>query len=495
MKKSISMVLTVTIFMTLVACSKKEERAEGPARVSILMDGNNVVESPNMVLDALAKATNTEIDMIWVTSNDRAAKFNTLLAGGTLPDIFKADVHTAQELKESNLLANVSEMLPVMAPNILADAGNIFPLCPVNNDGIYMIVSGATGWAQQLSVRTDWLKNLGMELPADLDSLYDVFHAFTYKDPDGNGKNDTFGLAAAADSSYRAFTTIFGAFGVPAGRTIILRDGSLTTWMKHPKFLDAVTYIRRLIADGLIEPDWAVIPVVDSVHKLWNGVAGAIEWECVGTTNNWYPSRYVEPVPPTFDFPIINGPDGTHGVPPVFVNYNSGWVFSAKADLEACLRIANFCCSEEGSDLLYLGVENVMYRWIDKANGVVEYLGEYADLTTHRANGGFNYWDLFTPINNAQIRTLNKQTQEGVAKAWANALPNAANVIASLQTRIEYGAEMDQVLMEMYVDLLSTRQEDIKTLYARYIKDWESAGGTEWEKEVNEAWQKQGAKN
>jgi putative aldouronate transport system substrate-binding protein len=497
MKKVVNVFLAALLLVSLAACSKKVESAKGPAKVTIFMDGNNVVESPNIVLDALGKATNTEIDMIWVTSNDREAKLNALLAGGTLPDIFKTDVATATELKEAGLLADVSKLLPTMAPNILADVGNILSVCPVNNDGTYMIISGRKEWADQLGLRTDWLKNLGMELPTDLDSLYDVFYAFTYNDPDKNGKNDTYGLAAALDTGghpFRSFSAIFGAYGIPRYSTIILQDGSLTTWVKHPEFVSAITYIRRLIAEGLAEPDWATIPYVDHVHKLWNGVAGAIECEAVGTTNNWYPARYVETPTPTFDFPIISGPGGIHGVPSVYSDYSSGFVFSAKADLEACLRVANFCCSIEGSDLLTLGVENEMYRWVDKSNGEVEYLGKYADPTTHRANGGYNYARLFIPINNAVLRTLNRQTQEAVAKAWANGLPNNANVIAPLQTRIDYGADMDQVIKEMYAELLGTK-ENVNTVYARYIREWETAGGTAWEKEVNEAWKKQGSKN
>ena len=38
-----------------------------------------------------------------------------------------------------------------------------------------------------------------MSEPTTLDELYDVIHAFTFNDPDGNGKDDTFGLAMAAD--------------------------------------------------------------------------------------------------------------------------------------------------------------------------------------------------------------------------------------------------------------------------------------------------------
>jgi putative aldouronate transport system substrate-binding protein len=465
----------------------------GPAKVSILLAGDNTPPAQNMVLDELGKATNTVIDMIYVPSADKNTKLSTMVAGGTMPDIVGIDMNTAQEFKDAKLLANVESKLSTQAPNVLKDIPlDVLRMSPANKDGIYLILNGNKGWADQLNMRTDWLKNLGMSLPTDLDSLYKVLYAFTNNDPDGNGKKDTFGLAA--NTLHRGFSTIFGAFGIPRDGTIILSDGTLTTWVKHPKFLDAITYIRKLINDGLVEPDWATIPQMDMFGKLWNGVAGAMEWECVGPTNNWMPSRYTEAVPPTFDFPIIRGPDGTHGVPSVFPNYTSGYVISAKADVDAALRIANFCKTPEASDLLYLGVENVMYRWTNKADGKFEYLGNYSDPSTHRAAGGFCYWDLFVPANNAQLRTLNKQTQDGVAQAYAEGLSNAANIIATLQSRLEYGAEMDQVINELYANVLSTRG-DVKTVYDRYIREWEVAGGTAWEKEVNAAWKAQGSRN
>jgi putative aldouronate transport system substrate-binding protein len=465
----------------------------GPAKVSILMAGDNSPPAGNPVLKALEEATGTSIEMIYVPSADHETKLSTMVAGGTPPDIFTTNVNTGQEFKDAGLLAELGRLLPTAAPNVLKDAGmDVLQMCPLNKDGIYMILSGRRGWSDQLNLRTDWLKNLNLEMPTDLDSLYKVFYAFTYNDPDGNGKKDTYGLAA--QTNFRSFSTIFGAYGIPRGGTIILADGTLTTWVKHPKFLDAVTYIRRLIADGLVEPDWVTIPQMDMFSKLWNGVAGALEWECVGPTNNWMPARYTENPPPTFGFPVIKGPDGSHGVPSAFPNYTSGYVISSKANVDAALRITNFCKTPEGSDLLYLGVENVMYRWTDKANGKFEYLGQYADATTHRAAGGFSYWDLFVPANNAQLRTLNAQTQAGVAQAYAEGLPNAANIIAVLQTRVEYGAEMDQIINELYVNILNTR-EDLRTVYNRYITEWEAAGGTKWEQEVNAAWKAQGSRN
>lgn len=48
-----------------------------------------------------------------------------------------------------------------------------------------------------LILREDWLENLNLEMPKTLDDFYNVFYAFTYDDPDGNGVDDTIGLAMA----------------------------------------------------------------------------------------------------------------------------------------------------------------------------------------------------------------------------------------------------------------------------------------------------------
>ena len=62
-------------------------------------------------------------------------------------------------------------------------------------------------------MRVDWLKNLGLEMPTDLDSLYDVLYAFTYDDPDGNGQQDTVGIVMPM-AQYMQWDNLFGAFGI-----------------------------------------------------------------------------------------------------------------------------------------------------------------------------------------------------------------------------------------------------------------------------------------
>lgn len=467
--------------------------ADANRKVSILLDGDNTPDSDNIVLKELEKRTGTKIEMIYVPGSDYSTKSSTMIAAGTAPDIFRCSTADAADYIAGGILAEVGQLLSEKAPNVVADTKDIINEVAVNQDGIYMVPSPVRGWGNNINIRTDWLENLGLDMPDDLESFKEVMHAFTYEDPDGNGRDDTYGYTvnlSLIQGGGRGFESIFGAFGIPKGRNIEMEDGTVTVWVKHPKFLDAVAYIKSLIDDGVVEPDYVTIPQMDMFGKLWTGVAGCMEWECVGPTNNWMPARYTEDPVPTFGFPIIKGPDGQSGVVEQYPDLTKGWVFSSACkNLEGAAEIANYCMSAEGSDLLFLGIEDVMYRWIDKENGKFEYLGEYQDSATHRAAGGFCYWGLFAPEDNAQYRTLNRQTREGVDQAWSHGI-DWANITGISQVRSDYGADMDQVLNEMIADLLSTT-DDLRSVYDSYMKEWETVGGSEWEEEASQLWKEQ----
>ena len=89
----------------------------------------------------------------------------------------------------------------------------------------------------------------------------------------------------------------------------------------------------------------------------------------------------------------------------------------------------------------------------------------------------------------AEIRTFNKQTQDGVALARKNGI-SYVNIVQPLESRTEYGADMDQIIDEMYVDLL-VADSDLQPIYDTYIKEWEEIGGKEWEQEATAAWKEE----
>ena len=80
--------------------------------------------------------------------------------------------------------------------------------------------TGSIAKNEGLLIRKDWLDKLGLKVPTTTDELMAVMKAFTFNDPDGNGKADTYGYGAFIEiTNYEAdlgrrFEPILGAFGV-----------------------------------------------------------------------------------------------------------------------------------------------------------------------------------------------------------------------------------------------------------------------------------------
>jgi len=97
-----------------------------------------------------------------------------------------------------------------------------------STDGhIWAIPRGFTPVLMGRVFRDDYLKELGLAVPDDLDSLYEVSKKLSQSDPDGNGLNDTFGMAYSNAYSFR---DIFYANGVPIN---ISNDGYQLTSISY----------------------------------------------------------------------------------------------------------------------------------------------------------------------------------------------------------------------------------------------------------------------
>ena len=76
--------------------------------------------------------------------------------------------------------------------------------------------------------------------------------------------------------------------------------------------------------------------------------------------------------------------------------------------------------------------------------------------------------------------------------AYDEMLPSV-NIIEVLESRSNYGADLDQIIKEMYAEML-TSKGDMKAIYDEYIERWNKEGGVEYEKEATAAWKAQNNK-
>lgn len=109
------------------------------------------------------------------------------------------------------------------------------------------------------TIRTDWLAKLGMKKPQTIQEFYEVVKAFTTKDPDGNGKNDTVGMTS---SGVWNIQDIFMAFDVHTNHvgdhavTLDPNDGMrYMDGMLKPGMVDCLTWLADVYKNGYLDKE------------------------------------------------------------------------------------------------------------------------------------------------------------------------------------------------------------------------------------------------
>jgi len=478
------------------ASTSKDSAATDSERITItvLISNDNTPSAKNMVLDAITERTGYIMNPIVVQQADYQTKLSAFIAADTLPDIFGFNYVTGIDLIESNKILELTDLLNKYGPEIMKDKADVIYTGLNSQNSIWGIPYGSLITPCVVAVRTDWLENVGMEMPTDLDSFYDVMYAFTYNDPDRNGKDDTYGLCMGMDSAVlnQSFVNIFAAFGVPFNRNVQLEDGTVTSYMLHPNYLDVIMYYRKLYQNKVIEPEFATIPTMTLLERLWNGVGGIWCGNATATTQNWL-GRYTEDPKPTFDYTTIYGPEGYGGSNKQY--QTRFWGISAKSKHpEAAMELANYLTSEEGEELLYLGVEGVYYKWLDEEKTQYEFIPPYDDAAVHRVEGGYSYYDLFMRnTENVMYRTANELTKKGIKLGLDTALDDAF-IFAPMEAERKYGDTLASITLEALSQLIVTKG-DVEKEYRQFVERWLNEGGREFQEEATRLYKEQIERN
>ena len=241
MKKFLPLIMALLLVASIAVAV-----AEEPVTITWLMRGDNNVAENTEMEQYLEDKFNIDLQITYISQSDYDTKLNTLIAAGTLPDIFYATGQTVLDLRDADKLADLTPYLNEYGKDILAsyEEGEL-NLPELNAEGgIYGLMKKSGLYVANFHFRKDWLAKVGKEVPTTLDELYDVLYAFTFNDPDGDGKHDTYGFTAQMDTP-KTWEHIFAAFGIPFDQNITLEDGTVTRYVKHPNYLRAIEYLRK----------------------------------------------------------------------------------------------------------------------------------------------------------------------------------------------------------------------------------------------------------
>lgn len=239
-----------------------------------------------------------------VNNEQKTTKFNNAVASGTYPDVFGTNTTDYVTYAKTGVIADITDVYEEYASDELkeylySDGGMGMESAYIDGR-LYGLPKMGNGYdnVMMMFIRQDWLDRLGLEMPETMDDLVAVAEAFTKNDPDGNGKDDTYGLGLNGKNVFdmvggiQAFFEGYGAIpGYWNGQfTFIEKDGKVI-WggSQAEKMKAGLTVLQQMYKDGLVPKDFGVMDGSMLTEDISAGRCGMFfgpMWAAMGPSAN-----------------------------------------------------------------------------------------------------------------------------------------------------------------------------------------------------------------
>lgn len=278
MKKLVALILALMLALSLVPATAEEK----PYEISIITNFlGNLKETDYQYIEDLEKTLNIKLNIIAPASSAYAEALQIMVTSGDYADLWlftALNNPTFQDGVDGGLFIPVNQFLD-KAPNLMAYSyqSSWEALKVQGDDQIYGIPRTSVARADGFMIRKDWLDNLNIAYEdnayIDIDELYDMLYAFTYNDPDGNGKQDTFGMST--DGMYSLLCDHFAwPFGLNGWQDY---DGvymDLKYSKEHDNYKQLLSFMNKLWTNGLIDPDTPTLTSAVRLDRFDSGLFG-----------------------------------------------------------------------------------------------------------------------------------------------------------------------------------------------------------------------------
>lgn len=394
---------------------------------------------------------------------DNADKLKMLAASDTLPDLIGGmglGDATFNQLKNDGMIRDFSDEMLSKYP-LLKTSIDTHPLMPSfkqsTGKNYWLPVYGNADKPLTASLmpsyyRADWAEKLGIAPPTTVDELYLMLKAFKEKDPDGNGKDDTYGMTGWMWQVH--FITWVDMYAWVKGD-----DGKWIPGFISPKMLEGLKFYNKLYQEKILDPEFANANGKDMFFQDKVGVLTA------NSSAYWiWRNIYA-------DFTGVKHGDKSYSVeeamkaiafiPPLKADSSSapqwaqqmdvwGFAFGAKASddvVDRLLEIANWNLSPDGRDFSTYGFKDK--DWVVKDGKAVSILPNNPSSGTQK-----KLWDVYPSLGGFTIN----QGYDVAGTPWLNpALPQECY---DRQNQWEAMAAPYVVKSNLLIDNLSTPAKD-----------------------------------
>ncbi|KIL38338.1 hypothetical protein SD70_27085 [Gordoniibacillus kamchatkensis] len=475
--------------------------------------------SKDVVKQAIEKKLGIKIVPEMVDVQQYKTKLNLKMSSGDIPDVVRIDfADDFQKYAQQGAFVDLTNLINEKdTPNILKEVPKeVFEKAKVNGKiyGIPYQGGPGAGYRWNLVFRKDYLDGMGAKAPKTLDEYYNLLKKIKAEKPDViplGGYTAQIGQQKYANNS---FDHIFGAFGVTPGY-FTEKDGKFSSYDIDPKMREALQFLQKMYAEGLIDKEFATIKEEQLRAKLYSGKL--FSWMGWWSTANDYDTQ-VETnelkksgklaadgsLPNQADQPYkyltltdsLVGPDGK-AVAPTGAPFAQMHAISAKTkDPKKVLSIIENSLSQDNQMLTVWGIEGEDYK-ID--NGKMKVLtNDIVDPKTMQdKNGNFRGVQgyLFAPGLNGWPRYLESlplRSSQALDVAIHNKfqITDASNYLDS-PTKIAKLVELNTMRDSVFTQIIMGG--DIKK-FDEFAEKWKAQGGTQILKELEDSFKKKAGK-
>ena len=249
--------------------------------------GDDINNNPMTRLAEEKLGLKMETTLLGGDAGNYDTKLRLALTGSEdLPDVFPVyGTQMIADMIESGRAKDITDDIEQYMPERLKEVYDQYPATfyPLTKDGrTYGIAcSPHLTEGQVMIIRQDWLDNLGLQAPTNMDEFEAVIKAFTEDDPDGNGQKDTYGFTYSGSDLYNTGwvadpVTLFSAYSGKnyPGSWQEDESGNLMYGSIHEGNKKALERIAQWHANGWLFQEAAATGAWDAMGQFTEGKAG-----------------------------------------------------------------------------------------------------------------------------------------------------------------------------------------------------------------------------
>jgi len=348
-----------------------------PVTLKIFVNLNPEINlKDNPVVQQAEKLAHVKLDIEAPPQNGYWDRMKVVLASGDLPDLFWYGTDTDFEnYSKQGMLATLDDKIGNY-PNLMANIskeqwGDARALV----DGKIHAVPRPNSYDRWgYLINQKWLDKLHLKAPTTVDEFVEVCRAFTKDDPDGNGKDDTYGFSTAyGDSGLWTLRTDFflTAYSLSAHWGMPASDGKFYARQTSPDYLPMITKIRDMYKEGIIDRDMITHKNNEQEEKFAQGKVGIIGMSDKGV-NDYLEKYHLNPADYTFHAPLKNLATGEsiYMMPPS--NWGAYLIPANSKHIDEALKFLDWANTEEGFKLFQLGIQGIHYNSYDIDKRIVD---------------------------------------------------------------------------------------------------------------------------